>query len=176
MSKISNTTVYPNILPTANDYVVLTDVEDNNETKTARVQDFQAYFGVSTAEVTLTPTQILNSFTNPVTLIPAQGTNKYIVPFGMAIIRNIGDGVAAYSFGGNIPQLQYDNTFFAEIPFQIFQTSGAYTGYALIGNNITGAANILANRELLFSTPVANPTLGDCRVVISLQYRIVEIA
>jgi hypothetical protein len=173
MAKISNTKAYPNILPTANDYVILTDVNDNNETKTATVEEFQSYFGTSTLHFTLTPTQILNSFTNPVTLIPAQGTNKYIVPFGTVIVRNVGN-TAAYSFGGNNPQLQYDNTFFCDIPFGIFQSVPAYTGYALMSTS--GAANITANQPLLFRTPVANPTLGDSNVVISLQYRIVEIA
>jgi hypothetical protein len=173
MSKISNTTAYPKILPTANDYVILTDVSDNNETKTATVQDFQAFFGVSTAEVTLTPFDILNSFTNPVTLIPAQGANKYIVPFGTVIVRDLGN-TAAYSFGGNNPQLQYGSTFFCDIPFGIFQSIAPYTGYALMSTS--GAGNILPNKPLLFRTPVANPTLGDSNVVISLQYRIVEIA
>ena len=68
MAKISNTTVYPNILPTANDYVVLTDVDDDNATKTARVQDFQAYFGDSIAHVTLTPFQLfMANGVNPTT-------------------------------------------------------------------------------------------------------------
>ena len=174
MSKISNTTAYPKILPTANDYVILTDVNDNNETKTATVGDFQAFFGVSTVEVTLTPFDILNSFTNPVVLVPAQGPNKYIVPYGTAIIRNLGNGAAAYNFGGNNPQLQYDNTFFCEIPFGIFQTASPYTGYALMATS--GAGNMLANNPLLFRTPIANPTLGDSNVVLSIQYRIVEIA
>tara|TARA_R100001480_G_C4690346_1_gene176053 strand:- start:227 stop:757 length:531 start_codon:yes stop_codon:yes gene_type:complete len=176
MSKISNTTVYPNILPTANDYVVLTDVEDNNETKTARVQDFQAYFGVSTAEVTLTPTQVLNSFTNPVDIVPAQGANKYIIPYGTVVIRNVqSDPVpVAYAFGGNIPKIKYDNTFFADIPFGIFQTVAQYTGYAIMAPS--GAGNIVPNLPLQFFTPVANPTLGNSNIVISVQYRIVEIA
>ena len=73
MAKIENTTVYPNIIPTANDYVVLTDVNDDNATKTCTLDQIGQYIGLSVAQVTLTPLQILNSFTNPVTLIPAQG-------------------------------------------------------------------------------------------------------
>ena len=55
MAKISNTTVYPNIIPTGDDYVVLTDTVDNNETKTAKISSLQSYFGTLTSQTTLTP-------------------------------------------------------------------------------------------------------------------------
>ena len=54
MAQISNTTVYPNIVPTSNDFVVLTDVNDNNATKTSTVGSFQEFFGTKTVSVTLT--------------------------------------------------------------------------------------------------------------------------
>tara|TARA_R110000787_G_scaffold20454_1_gene60765 strand:- start:47 stop:577 length:531 start_codon:yes stop_codon:yes gene_type:complete len=176
MAKISNTTVYPNILPTANDYVVLTDVDDDNATKTARVQDFQAYFGDSIAHVTLTPFQILNSFTNPVVLVPKPGPNKYIVPFGSVVIRNLADDAVpvAYSFGGLNPRIKYDSTYWSEIPFTVFSQISPYTSYSIMAP--TGSGNMDADRELQFMSQIANPTLGNSNVVISIQYRIVEIA
>lgn len=176
MSKISNTTAYPNILPTANDFVVLTDVSDNDETKTCTIETLGQYLGTAVAEITLTPFQILNSLTNPVELIPAQGPNKYIVPFGSIIIRSLADDAvpAAYNFGGNNPQITYGNTFWANIPFGIFQTTFPYTGYSVVSSS--GAGNINANQPLQFRTPIANPTLGNGNVVINIQYRIVEIA
>ena len=97
MSKISNTTVYPNVLPTANDYVVLTDVTDSDKTKTATVADFQLFFGITTLEVTLTSTQLLNSFTNPVTLVPAQGAGTYIIPQGL-LVSKLNFNTVAYDF------------------------------------------------------------------------------
>jgi hypothetical protein len=108
MAKISNTTAYPNITPTANDFVVLTDVSDNDETKTCTLESVGQYLGTSVAEVTLTPFQILNSFTNPVELVPAQGANKYIIPFGVAVVRNLADAAVplAYSFGGANPRIR----------------------------------------------------------------------
>ena len=176
MAKISNTTAYPNIIPTANDFVVLTDVSDNDETKTCTLESVGQYLGTSVAEVTLTPFQILNSLTNQVELVPAQGANKYIIPFGSVIIRNLADDSVpvAYNFAGNIPQLWYGSTAWADIPFAIFQTTAPYTGYAIM--NPSGAGNIAPNKPLQFRTPLANPTLGNSNVVINLQYRIVEIA
>ncbi len=80
----------------------------------------------------------------------------------------------AYDFAGNIPQLWYGSTAWADIPFAVFQTTAPYTGYAIM--NPSGAGNIVPNKPLQFRTPVANPTLGNSNVVINLQYRIVEIA
>ena len=39
MAKISNTTSYPNATPAANDYVIGTDIDDNNATKTFKLQE-----------------------------------------------------------------------------------------------------------------------------------------
>ena len=47
MAKISNTTVYPNITPTASDYLVLTDVSDSNNTKTVTLQALSTFIGGS---------------------------------------------------------------------------------------------------------------------------------
>ena len=39
MAKISNTTSYPNATPASNDYVIGTDIDDNNATKTFKLQE-----------------------------------------------------------------------------------------------------------------------------------------
>tara|TARA_R110000744_G_scaffold254929_5_gene370487 strand:+ start:462 stop:995 length:534 start_codon:yes stop_codon:yes gene_type:complete len=177
MAKISNTTVYPNIIPTANDYVVLTDVNDDNATKTCTLDQIGQYIGLSVAQVTLTPLEILNSFTNPVTLIPAQGANKYIVPFGVPIVRNLADAAVpvGYFLGANA-RIRYDSTFFAEIPLTIFAQLAPYTGYGQMTYPTGGSLNLSDNFPLVFMAQGANPTLGNSNVVISIQYRIVEIA
>ena len=62
MAKISNTTAYPKILPTPNDFVVLTDVDDKDATKTCTIEGVGQALGISVAQITLTPFDILNSF------------------------------------------------------------------------------------------------------------------
>lgn len=178
MAKISNTTAYPKILPTPNDFVVLTDVDDKDSTKTCTIEGVGQALGTSVAQITLTPFDILNSFTNPVVLVPAQGLNKYIVPFGIPIVRNLADAAVpvAYNFGGSNPRIRYDSTFFAEIPFGIFNQVSQYTGYGQMTYPFVGAGNIDDNQPLLFMAQGANPTVGNSNVVINIQYRIVEIA
>lgn len=178
MAKISNTTAYPKILPTPNDFVVLTDVDDKDATKTCTIEGVGQALGISVAQITLTPFDILNSFTNPVVLVPAQGLNKYIIPFGVAVVRNLADAAVplAYSFGGVNPRIRYDSTFFMDIPFGIFAQTSPYTGYGQTTFPIVGAGNIDDNQPLLFMATGANPTTGNSNVVISIQYRIVEIA
>lgn len=178
MAKISNTTAYPKILPTPNDFVVLTDVDDKDATKTCTVEGLGQALGTSVAQVTLTPFQILNSFINPVELVPAQGPNKYIVPFGVPVVRNLADAAVplAYSFSGANPRIRYDSTFFAEIPFGIFAQTSPYTGYGQMTYPFVGSGNIDDNKPLLFMANGSNPTTGNSNVVISIQYRIVEIA
>jgi len=178
MAKISNTTVYPQILPTPNDYVILTDVDDKDATKTCTIGAVGQALGISVAQVTMTPFQILNSFSNPIELVPKQGLNKYIIPFGIPIVRNLADDAVplAYSFGGANPRIRYDSTFFAEIPFGIFAQAAPYTGYGQMTYPFAGSGNLNDNQPLLFMANGANPTLGNSNVVISIQYRIVEIA
>ena len=84
MAKISNTTVYPNIVPTAEDFVVLTDVSDSDATKTCKIETLGQYLGTAIAQVTLKPFDILNITTNPVTLITAPSATEFIIPISWA--------------------------------------------------------------------------------------------
>ena len=53
MAKISNTTSYPNATPAANDYVIGTDIDDNNATKTFKLQEIaNLYAGSGSGTVT----------------------------------------------------------------------------------------------------------------------------
>lgn len=180
MAKISNTTVYPNIIPTANDYVVLTDVNDNNETKTSKVTDFQKFFGVTTAEASLTSLEVLNIFTSPVEIIPPPGPGKYIILFGTIVVKTIFNttGYIWNASGAGITMVGTPTVVWQIIPaadligatvdetyvYNALETTG-------IGNEITGAVN----QGVLFTGFGSNPVVGDGSIKISLQYRIVEL-
>ena len=49
MAKIANQTAYPLITPTVRDYFIVTDVEDNNNTKNVSIGFFARFYGVSTS-------------------------------------------------------------------------------------------------------------------------------
>ena len=179
MAKINNTTVYPNVLPTANDYVVLTDVNDSDQTKTATVADFQLFFGITTLEVTLTSTQLLNSFTNPVTLVPAQGAGTYIIPQGLLVSKLnfntvaydfVDLGVIGYSFGYH--SMEWTSGNLNSVASGVF--AGTVTAYGPLGGiaqPIVGAENT----DLLFLCGTANPTVGDGTLDLSFQYKVITI-
>jgi len=179
MSKISNTTVYPNVLPTANDYVVLTDVTDSDKTKTATVADFQLFFGITTLEVTLTSTQLLNCFTNPVTVVPAQGAGTYIVPQGI-VVSTVNFNTVAYDFP-NIAELGYSLT---EVYMEWSQatlnsgSSGVFAGPFSVNGPLGGIAQPIVgaeNTDLLFLGVGSNPTVGDGTLTLNFQYKVITI-
>lgn len=175
MSKISNTTVYPNVLPTANDYVVLTDVTDSDKTKTATVADFQLFFGITTLEVTLTSTQLLNSFTNPVTLVPAQGAGTYIIPQGQ-LISKYNYNTTVYDFANDafLGQAVGPNNYFFwdEVTFLNLASNNIWMGS--IGNAVNPLVGA-ANTDLLFFTTGSNPTQGDGTLDLNFQYKVITI-
>jgi len=68
MAKISNTTSYPNATPAANDYVIGTDIDDNNATKT-----FKGATGLTITSDTTNPITTTGTFTLGGTLAVANG-------------------------------------------------------------------------------------------------------
>ena len=75
MARISNTTAYSSITPTLSDYFVLTDSENNLNTKTCTIENLQTLFGLNTTSVTIaiTETYLKVIAAQPYTLLPAPG-------------------------------------------------------------------------------------------------------
>ena len=75
MARISNTTAYSSITPTLSDYFVLTDSENNLNTKTCTIENLQTLFGLNTTSVTIaiTETYLKVIAAQPHTLLPAPG-------------------------------------------------------------------------------------------------------
>lgn len=172
MAKINNTTAYPNVIPTSNDFVILTDVTDNDATKTAKVTDFQAFFGTKTISKTLSSAEILSCFTNPVTVIPAT-TGFFTVP--ISILFRLNFVSTPYSTSG-----QYFLSTGAAAANQIAQFNGlpsAATSAKLFGrtDNIGINPAIPINNEILFIGESANPTNGDGTLTIDIMYRLISI-
>ena len=176
MAQISNTTVYPNIVPTSNDFVVLTDVNDNNATKTSTVGSFQELFGTKTVSVTLTSSQVLNLFTQPAVLITGVA-GFHILP--VSVLVKYSYGTSPYSFGGNVnillgagdpvfnsSSVTQGNNFnlsysTASVPWPITSSLSQYT-------TVAGGDNILAKALM------ANPTGGDGTITVDIMYRLIQ--
>jgi len=174
MAKINNTSAYPNVIPTADDFVILTDVTDDDRTKTSKVSDFQSFFGNKTIKKTVTSAQILSCNTNPVTIIPGI-VGHYIVPISILFQYNhvsasyVGVNDYYIDLGANLSSSRWciapaingvGNT-------QAY-VNGSFSG--LIVNN----PKIGLNSDILFTNGTANPTVGDGTLDIQILYRIVS--
>jgi|TARA_R100000482_G_scaffold95388_1_gene40162 hypothetical protein len=101
MAKISNTTSYPNATPAANDYVIGTDIDDNNATKTFKLQEIaNLYAGSGSGTVTsvgldggTTGITITSDTTNPIT------TTGTFTLGGTLAVANGGTGATTLTTG-----------------------------------------------------------------------------
>ena len=101
MAKISNTTSYPNATPAANDYVIGTDIDDNNATKTFKLQEIaNLYAGSGSGTVTsvgldggTTGLTITSDTTNPIT------TTGTFTLGGTLAVANGGTGLTSLTEG-----------------------------------------------------------------------------
>ena len=177
MAKISNTTVYPNIVPAAGDYLILTDVNDSDRTKTAMVSDFQNFFGTTSIETTLTSAQILSSFSTPAILIP--GVSGYhIVPISILVKSTF--GTVAYAFAGDVAitlgsYSPVNTTVYTVNEANLEQgSSKASMPIPATSSNASQYTNHLGGDNLLAVALVGNPTLGDGTITYDIMYRLVK--
>ena len=180
MAKISNTTVYPTVTPADDDLLILTDATDSNRTKTVKMSGVKSYLNVDTfnATGTITSTQILNSFTQPVILIPGVA-GKHIVPISMVLTYV--PNTTAYppanqvwlTFGTPSSSSIWGRIITAYLGVAM-RTSYAFPNswntYNAPGIYTTGAGG----DNFLFSTENANPTLGDGSYNFNIMYRLVN--
>ena len=170
MAKINNTSAYPNVIPTADDFVVLTDVTDDDRTKTSKVSDFQSFFGNKTIRKTVTSAQILSCNTNPVTIIPGVA-GHCIVPISIWFRFNYVSApyTAADDFyidlGQNLPASRWCSA----------PSLNGLAATALFVNGRDGTGTkLLTNNDILFLNGTGNPTVGDGTLDIDILYRIVS--
>lgn len=175
MAKINNTSVYPNVIPTADDFVVLTDVTDNDKTKTSKVSDFQSFFGNKTIKKTVTSAQILSCNTNPVTIIPGV-VGHCIIPISVLFKFNYVSApyTATNDFyidlGQNVPASRW-----CVAPgLNGLGGTTIFTNGGDVGGLIPDNPKLLPNNDILFLNGTANPTVGDGTLDIQILYRIVS--
>lgn len=188
MAKISNTTVYPTVTPADDDLLILTDATDSNKTKTVLMSGVKDYMNVSiyTAQVTVTSSQILNCYTQPVILIPGVAgkhiqpisflckytfnTTSYTAPDDFPL--SMGSPNANYWIGG-IPAANI-NAEPADYAFTL-PTVTSFGGFSTPNPLFQGRyPNVTGGDNLLFLCLNANPTLGDGTLTFDIMYRLVN--
>jgi len=129
MAKISNTTSYPNATPAANDYVIGTDIDDNNETKTFKLQEIANLYagsgsgtvtsvglsggttGITITSDTANPITTTGTFTLGGTLAVANGgTGLTSLVEGSILLGDSSSSISALAIGANTYVLTSNGT------------------------------------------------------------------
>ena len=190
MAKIENKVAYPSVKPQSNDYVVLTDVSDNNATKTCLVGDLFGFFGWKTFSRTLLASEILAAEATPIILIPAQGAGVLVMP-------EIGQMVAMTITQTTVPPVQFNCNNQAWIKTPVSATFGQTTIYALDQDNVNnnqaaypantvygsrdntgdntygGNMSAMVNEPIIFTfDPGDGPTVGNGAITVTFRYRV----
>ena len=102
MARISNTTAYSSIIPSLSDYFVLTDAENNLNTKTCTLENLQTLYGLNVTSVTVAvPSSYLRVIgTQQFTLLPAPGS-EYVYDVS-EIVSYMSPGGVTYDFVNTI--------------------------------------------------------------------------
>ena len=192
MAKISNTTVYPTVTPADDDLLILTDATDSNRTKTVKMSGVNAYINANTytTSITVTSSQILNSQTQPVILIPGvagkhiqlisilckytfntvsySAPNDFPIFLGSGLVKHWTAGIPS----GNIDSQSADYAFTVPVGVSSLTTFGGVTAPdPLFQSNY---ANSGGGDNLLFGCINANPTLGNGTLTFDIMYRLIN--
>tara|TARA_Y100000401_G_scaffold117295_1_gene125523 strand:- start:1279 stop:1827 length:549 start_codon:yes stop_codon:yes gene_type:complete len=178
MAKISNTGVYPNVTPKADDYFILTDASDSKKTKTTKVSDLSAYISGSlssdiiTAVVTVSSAQIQSLNSSPVTLL--NSSTKIIVPLSIVVRYNY--GTIAYTvagLGNNYIGIDYVSAGSIWAPVPNLNGVVGSTQHLLQPSTGNGAAYQTATNtsKLIWYYDANDPAAGDGTVTFNIQYR-----
>jgi len=119
---------------------------------------------------TLSSAELLDLFTTPITLIPAQGANRVIVP--SELIYQYTYGGTAYSSPSNFLKIfsgTIGNNSMFSIPDNVFEGTASAIGV----ESPSGLSS--ANSALEIQCPNANPTLGNGTLTITIYYRVISI-
>jgi len=185
MAKISNTTVYPTVTPEDNDLLILTDATDSNKTKTVKMSSVKTYAqntldsqDVFVQTGNISSASILNSFTQPVILIPGVA-GKHIVPISMVLTYVPNTTAyppandALFTFGTPSSSSIWGRIITAYLGVTTrtsYAFPNSWNGYNAPGIYTTGAGG----DNFLFSTATANPTLGDGSYNFNIMYRLIN--
>jgi len=170
--------------------VVLTDVSDNNATKTCLVGDLFGFFGWKTFSRTLLASEILAAEATPIILIPPQGAGVLVMPeIGQAVFQTIVQTTvppidfncanqgwirsASSISPTNIYALDQDNINHVVAPWPA-ATNNVYGSRATGSDNSYGSDMTgMVNEAIVFTFDAGDgPTVGNGAIKITFRYRV----
>ena len=193
MAKIRNTSVYPNIPPTSGDYFVVTDVTNNDNTKTVTIGALSEFLnGGAESEVVLSSAEIRNLNTSPIPFpildFSVGAGTALIMPISCGIVFKPGAQSFNFSAGSKIrvqPQgyiIPSSTTSYFEFDATLLNNpSGIVVGGAYLISPLNTFSN--ASQDYIFTASGADQTFvqstaastqGDGSLRISFQYRLIS--
>lgn len=179
MAKIANQTAYPIITPTIRDYFIVTDVEDNNNTKNVSIGSLQGFMGSQPpAEIILTGAQIQNLQGAPVIINVDNPTNSLVVPVSCAFYYTA--TTEPFNFAA-LSKIKIANENYSGLASTYFEFDATYLN--TVTSSLICPVNTWGTTSQTF--PLATPgtelvifadnvsTQGTGTLKISIQYRLV---
>lgn len=164
MARISNTTAYSSIIPSLSDYFVLTDAENNLNTKTCTLENLQTLYGLNVTSVTVAvPSSYLRVIgTQQFTLLPAPGS-EYVYDVS-EIVSYMSPGGVTYDFVNTINITQ--GTIQEPLPLTLLNSATKK-----VYKSDPSPAEFIPVNEGIVLGGLANPTQGDGTLYINITYR-----
>jgi hypothetical protein len=164
---------------TAAELQFLAGVTSNLQTQLnakANTADFSGLIEIRSFSVTIPSASVLDIFSTPVALVPAQGANTIIVP--ISIQGQMIYGTTPYATDGEI-DIYCGGTkqvwgFPADDGFLFGTVSRVVNGFAASSNSVTDTQYV-ANQPLTIKTVGSNPTAGDSTLVIFGTYLVLTV-
>jgi len=168
MAKISNTTSYPNATAASTDYVIGTDVSDNNNTKTFTLQDIANLNAFSPGSGTVTSVGMSGASTGLTftsdTVSPIVNTGTFTLG-GSLGFANGGTGLTALGNAGEVLKVNSAATGFE------FGLDASGPGSGTIGRMAywtTGAnPGVLGSAPIKYTPASTGPTVNELTEIIS---------
>ena len=164
MARISNTTAYSSIIPSLSDYFVLTDAENNLNTKTCTLENLQTLYGLNVTSVTVAvPSSYLRVIgTQQFILLPAPGS-EYVYDVS-EIVSYMSPGGVTYDFVNTINITQ--GTIQEPLPLTLLNSATKK-----VYKSDPSPAEFIPVNEGIVLGGLANPTQGDGTLYINITYR-----
>jgi len=166
MARISNTTAYSSIIPTLPDYFVLTDAENNLNTKTCTLENLQTLFGLSVTTVTVAiPPEFLKVIgPQPYTLLAPPG-DGYVYDVS-EIVSFMSAGSIPYNFPNTLSIVQ--GTIQEPLPLLLLNAASKK-----VYKNDPSPAEFIPENSGLVLSGIASPNepFGNGTLYINITYR-----
>ena len=164
MARISNTTAYSSIIPTLPDYFVLTDAENNLNTKTCTLENLQTLFGLSVTTVTVAiPPEFLKVIgPQPYTLLAPPG-DGYVYDVS-EIVSFMSAGSIPYDFPNTLSIVQ--GTIQEPLPLLLLNAASKK-----VYKNDPSPAEFITENAGITLGGLASPSEGNGTLYINITYR-----